>query len=273
MRGITRLHTVCIWCSKNERGDRTPLFGIKICSSSFSQLTAMKYLFPPLVIPSVPIQGSDARFPILRIFCVGRNYEAHARELGGEVDREAPFYFTKAAAHYVPSGATVPYAQGTANLHHEMELVVAIGRSGFQIAEGQALAHVFGYACGLDMTRRDLQAALRAKQLPWDMAKDFENAAVVSALVPASAIGHPGKGKIELKVNGDIRQSSDLGLMIHPVPAIITHLSRYYHLQPGDLIFTGTPEGVGPVIVGDRVEGMIERVGEIVLNIGVADSQ
>ena len=229
----------------------------------------MKYLFTPPAVPSVPIQGSDEHFPVRCIFCVGRNYEAHVRELGNEVGLETPFYFTKAAAHYVPSGATVPYPPGPANYHHEMELVVAIGKTGFNIPEDQALEHVFGYACGLDMTRRDLQATLREKKLSWDIAKDFENAAVVSALAPASAIGHPRKGKIELKVNGNIRQSSDLGLMIHPVPALIAHLSRFYHLQPGDLMFTGTPEGVGPVIAGDRIEGMIEGVGEIALNIGV----
>ncbi|MDD5059352.1 MAG: fumarylacetoacetate hydrolase family protein [Sideroxydans sp.] len=231
----------------------------------------MNYLFTPPAVASVPIRGSDEYFPIRRIFCVGRNYEAHAKELGNAVDRESPFYFTKSASHYVSSGATVPYPPGTANYHHEMELVVAIGQAGFHIAEEQALAHVFGYACGLDMTRRDLQAALREKKLSWDIAKDFENAAVVSALMPASTIGHPGTGKIELKVNGDMRQSSDIGLMIHPVPALIAHLSRYYHLQPGDLIFTGTPEGVGPVVAGDRIEGMIEGVGEIELNIGAAE--
>lgn len=231
----------------------------------------MKYLFTPPAVPSVPIQGRDDFFPIRRIFCVGRNYEAHAKELGNAVDREAPFYFTKAASHYVPSGATVLYPPCTANYHHEMELVVAIGQHGFQIAEEHALAHVFGYACGLDMTRRDLQAVLREKKLSWDIAKDFENAAVVSALSPASTIGHPASAKIELKVNGNLRQSSDIGLMIHPVPALIAHLSRYYHLQPGDLIFTGTPEGVGPVVAGDRIEGMIERVGEIALNISAAE--
>ena len=192
----------------------------------------MKYLFTPPTVPSVPIQGSDEHFPIRRIFCIGRNYEAHAREMGLVADREVPFFFTKASAHYVASGATVPYPPGTANYHHEMELVVALGKGGFNIPEEQALAHVFGYACGLDMTRRDLQIALREKKLSWDLAKDFENAAVLSALVPTTAIGHPGKGKIELKVNGEIRQSSDLGLMIHPVPAIIAHLSRFYHLQP-----------------------------------------
>jgi len=230
-----------------------------------------KYLFAPPAVASLPIRGSDEHFPIRRIFCVGRNYEAHAKEMGLEADRDAPFFFTKATAHYVPSGATVPYPPSTANYHHEMELVVGVGKAGFQIPEDQALSHVFGYACGLDMTRRDLQIQAREKKLPWDMAKDFENAAVVAEMAPASGIGHPEKGKIELKINGVIRQSSDLGMMIHPVPAIIAHLSRFYHLQPGDLIFTGTPEGVGPVAVGDRIEGTIEGVGVITLNIGAAD--
>ncbi|MFZ2302971.1 MAG: fumarylacetoacetate hydrolase family protein [Gallionella sp.] len=230
-----------------------------------------KYLFSPPAVASVPIRGSDEHFPIRRIFCVGRNYEAHAREMGLEADRETPFFFMKASTHYAPSGATIPYPPGTANYHHEMELVVGIGKAGFQIPEGQSLSHVFGYACGLDMTRRDLQIQAREKRLPWDFAKDFENAAVLSEMSPVSGIGHPVKGRIELKVNGIIRQSSDMSLMIHPVSAIIAHLSRFYHLQPGDLIFTGTPEGVGPVIAGDRIEGAIEGVGEITLNIGAAD--
>ncbi len=230
-----------------------------------------KYLFDPPPVASLAVRGSDGRFPIRRIFCVGRNYEAHAREMGLEASREAPFFFTKAAAHYVPSGATVPYPPGTADYQHEMELVVGIGKAGFRIPESEALAHVFGYACGLDMTRRDLQLQAREKKLPWDFAKDFENAAVLSEMAPASGIGHPDTGKIELRVNGAIRQSSDLSLMIHQVPAIIAHLSRFYHLQPGDLIFTGTPEGVGPVVAGDRIEGSIEGVGGIALNIGVAD--
>lgn len=230
-----------------------------------------KYLFAPPAVASVPVRGSDAHFPVRRIFCVGRNYEAHAREMGLEADREAPFFFTKAAAHYVASGATVPYPPGTANYHHEMELVVGIGKAGFRISAEESLAHVFGYACGLDMTRRDLQIQAREKRLPWDFAKDFENAAVLSEMAPASGIGHPSKGRIELKVNGAVRQSSDLGLMIYAVPAVIAYLSRFYHLQPGDLIFTGTPEGVGPVAVGDRIEGMIAGVGEIALNIGAAD--
>lgn len=231
-----------------------------------------KYLFAPPAVASVPVRGRDERFPIRRIFCVGRNYEAHAREMGLDACRETPFYFIKSPAHFAPSGATVPYPPGTANYHHEMELVAGIGKAGFRIPEAQSLAHVFGYACGLDMTRRDLQKQAREKQLPWDIAKDFENAAVLSELVPASGIVRPNKGKIELKVNGIVRQSSDLSMMIHPVSAIIAHLSRYYHLQPGDLIFTGTPEGVGPVVAGDRIDGMIEGLGEIALHIGAADS-
>src|SRR5574340_1128615 len=215
----------------------------------------MKYLFPPPAVASLAIRGSDEHFPIRRIFCVGRNYEAHAREMGLEASRDAPVFFTKAAADY----------------QHEMELVVCIGNAGFRISEGESLAHVFGYACGLDMTRRDLQVQAREKKLPWDFAKDFENAAVLSEIAPASGIGHPDKGRIELKVNGAVRQSSDLSLMIHQVPAIIAYLSRFYHLQPGDLIFTGTPEGVGPVVAGDRIEGMIEGVGRIALNIGAGD--
>ena len=152
-----------------------------------------------------------------------------------------------------------------------MELVVAIGKAGFRIPETAALDHVFGYACGLDMTRRDLQLAERAKQRPWDLGKDFEQAAVLADIVPAADIGHPTKGRIALAVNGEVKQSSDLGLLIHPVPALLAHLSRYFHLAPGDLIYTGTPEGVGPVIAGDRLEGSIEGVGSIALAIGPAE--
>ncbi len=228
------------------------------------------HLFPPPAIPSLSIRASQQRFPIRRIFCVGRNYEAHAREMGMVVERDAPFYFTKSAINFVPSGATIPYPPGTADFQHEMELVVCIGKAGFQIPDAQALSHVFGYACGLDMTRRDLQIRAREKKLPWDMGKDFENAAVLSEITPASAIGHPASGKIELKLNGIIKQSSDISLMIHPIPALIAHLSGFYHLQPGDLVFTGTPEGVGPVAAGDRIEGMIEGVGTIALNISGA---
>jgi len=230
-----------------------------------------QYLFPCPDVVAAPIRGLAEAFPIRRIFCVGRNYEAHAREMGVAVDREAPFYFTKAALDYVPSGATIAYPPGTSNYHYELELVAAIGRDAFRIAEADALDHVFGYAVGLDMTRRDLQLAAREKQRPWDLGKDFEESAVLSEIVPASLIGHPAQGKIELKVNGVVKQSSDLKLLIHPVAALVSHLSRYYHLRPGDLIYTGTPEGVGAVVPGDRIEGSIDSVGSIALAIAAAE--
>ncbi len=229
------------------------------------------YAFPPPAPVAAPIRGRDERFPITRIFCVGRNYEAHAREMGVEVDREAPFYFTKAASAYVPSDATVAYPPGTENYHYEMELVVAIGKPAFRIAKEDALDVVFGYACGLDMTRRDLQLAARAKQRPWDIGKDFEESAVLSEIVPVAEAGHPSAGSLELRVNGEPRQSTDLTLLIWSVPELIAHLSRYYHLQPGDLIFTGTPEGVGAVNPGDRIEGVVAGVGTIALTIGNAE--
>lgn len=229
-----------------------------------------QYLFPPPTVVSASVRGSAGRFPINRIFCVGRNYEAHAKEMGVAVDREAPFYFTKGAGDYVPSGLTVRYPPGTSNYHYEMELVVAIDKAGFQIVEEDALSHVFGYACGLDMTRRDLQLQARENRRPWDIGKDFEESAVLSEIVPAADIGHPHSGRIQLKVNGETKQSSDLSLLIHPVPALIAHLSRYYHLQPGDLIYTGTPEGVGPVVLGDSISGSIEGVGTIALKVSAA---
>jgi fumarylpyruvate hydrolase len=229
-------------------------------------------LFPPIPVVAAPVRGETAFFPLRRIFCVGRNYEAHAREMGVVVDREAPFYFMKDASAFVPSGATIPYPPGTANFHYEMELVVAIGKDGFRINEAAALDHVYGYACGLDMTRRDLQLQAREKQRPWDLGKNFENAAVLSAIVPAAQCGHPAAGKIALSVNGSVKQSSDLSLLIHSVPVLIAHLSNYYHLQAGDLIYTGTPEGVGPVFAGDQIAGEIEGVGAIALSIGAAES-
>lgn len=229
-----------------------------------------EYLFPLPSSPAASIRGRAERFPIRRIFCVGRNYEAHAREMGGVVDREAPFYFTKSSIHYAPSGSTIAYPSGTTNYHYEMEFVVAIGKPGFRIAEAQALDHVFGYACGLDMTRRDLQATAKAQQRPWDIAKDVEQSAVLGEIAPATEIGHPNRGRIELRVNGETKQSADISQLIHSVPAVIAHLSQYYHLQPGDLIFTGTPEGVGAVKPGDRLEGSIDGVGTIAAQLGEA---
>lgn len=227
-------------------------------------------LFP---VPSplmLPVRGRDQRIAIRRIFCVGRNYEAHAKEMGVAVDREAPFYFTKAAEHYVPSGSVVPYPPGTSNYQYELELVAVLGGPAFHVPLDRALDCVFGYACGLDMTRRDLQLAAREQRRPWDLGKDFEQSAVVSDVVPAAAIGHPREGTLELRVNGDIKQQSNVSLLIHGVPEIIAHLSRFYHLQPGDVIFTGTPEGVGPVNPGDEIHGLIDGVGTIALRIGAA---
>lgn len=230
-----------------------------------------KYLFNPPECPVAPVRGKAELFPIHRIFCVGRNYAAHAKEMGVEADREAPFYFIKASDAYVASGTTIPYPPGTANLHHEIELVVAIGKAGFQIAQSEALSHVYGYACGLDMTRRDLQNQAKEKQRPWDLGKNFENSAVLSEIVPVALCGHPTAGKIALAVNGQVRQSGDLSDQIHSVAAVIAHLSGYYHLQPGDLIYTGTPEGVGPVVAGDTLTGEIDGVGRITLTLNAAE--
>ena len=226
-----------------------------------------EYIFDPAPTVSVEISGSDARFPVNRVFCVGRNYAAHVREMGFDPDREEPCYFTKSSRCIVPSGSEIPYPPATTNYHHEVELVVAIGKAGFELAANDALSVVYGYACGLDMTRRDLQVASRESKGPWDIGKDFENAAVISPIKPAAEIGHPDGGRIELAVNGELRQDSDLDNLIWSVPEIIAHLSRYYRLEPGDLIYTGTPDGVGPVVPGDRITGSVAGVGEIELGI------
>ena len=235
------------------------------------QAHVSQYVFAPPTQPAAPVRGRAQHLAIRRIFCVGRNYEDHAKEMGAAVDREAPFYFMKASDHVVASGSTVPYPPGTKNYHYEMEMVVAIGTGGFRIAEAQALEHVFGYACGLDMTRRDLQSAAKDKQRPWDIGKNVEQSAVLGEIAPAAEIGHPARGRIELRVNGETKQSGDLSLLIHGVAAVIADLSKYYHLQPGDLVYTGTPAGVGPVKPGDRLEGSIEGVGSIALQIGEAE--
>jgi fumarylpyruvate hydrolase len=226
------------------------------------------FLFEPRPLPSLAVEGLDRRYAVARIFCVGRNYEEHAREMGQRIDRERPFYFSKSATALRESGATIPYPPGTSNYHFECELVVALGAPFFQGAAGDALEAVYGYACGLDMTRRDLQLAERAKQRPWTLGKDVEASAPVSPIAPAARIGHPGHGRIELAQNGVVRQSADIGAMVWSVAEIVAHLSGYYHLGPGDLIFTGTPAGVGPVLPGDRLEGRIEGVGALSATIG-----
>jgi fumarylpyruvate hydrolase len=227
-----------------------------------------QFLFDPPPPASLMIDGDGRRYPVRRIFCVGRNYEDHARETGQAIDREKPFYFSKSPTALRESGATIPYPPGTTNYHFEFELVVALGAPAFKIAQDDALSAVFGYACGLDMTRRDLQLAERVKQRPWTLGKDVEASAPVSSIVPAQRIGHPTHAKIELRQNGVVRQSGDIDAMVWSVAELIAHLSLFYHLGPGDLIFTGTPAGVGPVSPGDRLEGAIEGVGALIVVVG-----
>lgn len=228
----------------------------------------MPYLFPASEWPTLPVTGEPATYPVRRIFCVGRNYAAHAAEMGNEVDREAPFYFTKSALAATSSGATVPYPPGTSDFHHEMELVVAIGAPAFHTPRDRAMAAVFGYGCGIDLTRRDLQAAAKDKRRPWDTSKDFEQAAILGPLTRAAAAGELGPKRIWLSVNDQPRQDALLADMIHDVAGIIADLSKFYHLGPGDIIMTGTPAGVGPLVPGDRVEGGIDGLAPINLRVG-----
>jgi fumarylpyruvate hydrolase len=229
------------------------------------------YLFPPPAVASLPIRGQAERYAVNRIFCVGRNYHAHAAEMGRSVDKsvDPAFYFTKSPQTLVPSGATVAYPPGTQNYHYEMELVVAIGKGGFRVSENQAHQLVYGYASGLDMTRRDLQLAARDKGRPWDLGKDFEESAICSEIVPMPGVVLE-QAAISLQVNGQTRQSSDISKLIWNVREIIADLSRFYHLQPGDLIYTGTPEGVGAVFTGDHLMGRIEGVADVALTVGPA---
>jgi fumarylpyruvate hydrolase len=219
-----------------------------------------------IAVPSLSVEGSDARFPVGRIYCVGRNYADHAREMGHDPDREPPFFFMKAANSVVESGATIAYPVGTKDVHHEIEMVVAISKGGKNIPVEKALEHVWGYAVGLDMTRRDIQGEAKKMGRPWEMGKSFDESAPISALRPASKIGHPAKGAIWLKVNGQTKQQGDLAMQIWSVPEQINYLSNLITLQPGDLIFSGTPAGVGPVKAGDKLEGHVDGVGELVVN-------
>ena len=211
---------------------------------------------PPPV--SVEVAGSSERFPVHRIYCVGRNYAAHAREMGMDPEREPPFFFSKPADAIVPNGAAVPYPPRTSNLHHEIELVVAIGAGGRDIPLANALAHVYGYAVGNDLTRRDLQFAAREKGQPWDVAKGFDHSAPITAIRRAAEVGHCERGRRWIEVNGERRQQADLSEMIWSVPEIVAELSTLFDLVPGDLIFTGTPAGVGPVKPGDSLVGGID---------------
>jgi len=215
------------------------------------------FAFPPQPLPTAEVSGTRQRFPIHRIYCVGRNYADHIREMGGNTEREPPVFFTKPPDAVMPNDAAVPYPPRTSNFHHEIELVIAIARGGRNIGKENALDHVFGYAVGNDLTRRDLQHASKQKGLPWDTSKGFDCSAPLSAIRPASR-GHLSKGRIWLTVNGQLRQESDIAEMIWNVPEVIAELSTLFELKPGDLIFTGTPAGVGALQPGDRVEGGIE---------------
>ena len=228
-------------------------------------------LFDIPASPVVPVKGETAGYPVHRIFCVGRNYAAHAAEMGVEVDREAPFYFTKAASAIVQSGATIPYPPGTENFHYEMEFVVALGAPAFRVSPGDAAKAVYGYACGLDMTRRDLQLAARAKQRPWDLGKDVEQSAAIAEITKAAAFGAVGPQAIRLTVDGALKQDAVLDDLICSVDELVSHLSHYYHLRAGDLIYTGTPAGVGPVEPGQAIVGTIDGLAPVRLTIGAAD--
>lgn len=229
------------------------------------------YVFPPAAQPSVGIHGSAQRYAVARIFCVGRNYAAHTREMGGDPSRESPFYFTKPANALTPSGSTVAYPPATKDYHYELELVIAIGAPVFKVTPEVARAAVWGYAAGLDMTRRDLQAEARKAGRPWDTAKGFEASAVITELVRASEAGPMTAGAIILAVNGVEKQHGDLADMIWNVPEIVANLSQLYHLHPGDLIYTGTPDGVGPVLPGDVITGHIDGLPALTLTITHAD--
>jgi len=227
----------------------------------------MTYVIEPQAITTLPVAGSDQQFPVRRVYCVGRNYAAHAREMGFDPDREPPFFFCK------PSDAVVPVADGqtleldypveTSNYHYEIELVVAIGKGGRDIPQEQANEHVWGYAVGLDMTRRDRQMQMREMGRPWELGKAFDRSAPIGPLYPASQVGHPQHAGIWLQVNGADKQRSDIDKLIWSVPETIAYLSRFFELQPGDLIMTGTPEGVGPVVKGDLMVGGVDGLGEI----------
>ena len=228
-------------------------------------------LFAVPAAPLVPVEGAAGAFPVRRIFCVGRNYAAHAAEMGNEVDREAPFYFTKSAHDICLSGATIPYPLETRDCHHEMEFVVAIGAPAFRVSEAEAMTAIYGYACGIDLTRRDLQGAAKEKRRPWDLGKDFEHSAIIAPITPRAAFGEIGDQAIRLAVDGTVTQDARLSDMVWSVPEVIAHLSRFYHLQPGDLIYTGTPAGVGPVGPGNVLIGEVDGLAPLHLSIGPAE--
>jgi len=226
----------------------------------------MAYVIPSPVAPSVAVKGTDNRFPVRRIFCVGRNYAAHAREMGND-DREPPFFFTKPADAVVANDSSVPYPSRTSNFHHEVELVVALGSGGANVAKGDASALIYGYAVGIDLTRRDLQSVFKDKGQPWDASKGFDKSAPLAAIHPRKEVGLIETGGIWLKVNGKDRQRANVAEMTWKVPEIIAELSSLFELAAGDLIFTGTPAGVGPLVRGDVVEAGIDGLTPLTIKI------
>ena len=230
----------------------------------------MDFVIPAPPQATVAVAGEDARFPVRRIFCVGRNYAAHAREMGKDPDREPPFFFTKPADAVVDSGATIPFPPETRNLHHEIELVVAIGAEGSDVAQADTKALIWGYGTGIDLTRRDLQTQAKEMGRPWDWGKAFDNSAPCAPLVRRDKAGEIGKARIWLDVNGETRQDASVEELIWDIPEILSIISHSIALKPGDLIYTGTPAGVGKLEPGDVVEGGVEGLPDIKLTLGGA---
>ena len=231
----------------------------------------MSYVIPVWNVPAIPVAGRSDRFPVRHVYCVGRNYAEHAKEMGGDASKEPPFFFTKPADAIVPvvppEVGDVRYPSATKNYQHELELVVAIGTAGAKLAPEKASEIIYGYAVGLDMTRRDLQNAMREIKRPWDIGKSFAEAAPIGPVYPVTQVGHPSRGRIALDVNGEPRQRGDLADMIWDVPHVLSFLSQYYELLPGDLVFTGTPSGVAAVVPGDQLVGRVEGLGTLSIRI------
>ncbi len=226
----------------------------------------MSFVIPAPPTASVEVTGTDDRFPVRRIYCIGRNYLAHRKEMGHD-DRKPPFYFQKPADALLETGGEFPYPSQSENVHFEIELVVAIAKGGVNISIEDALDHVYGYGLGIDMTRRDIQSKAKQDGKPWESAKSFDHSAPISPIRPASEIGHPDSGRIWLAVNGEVRQDSDLNLQIWNVQEGISHLSKLYQVAPGDLIYTGTPDGVGPINPGDLITAGIDGIGELEIKV------
>lgn len=230
----------------------------------------VKFAVAAPVQQSLPIVGSDERFPVRRIYCIGRNYVAHVREMGGDEARDFPLIFQKPTDAIVQDGATIPYPPKTDNFHFELELMVVMKSGGYNIAKEEALSHVYGYGICLDMTRRTVLDTSEGPRSPWELKKSFDHSAPCGPVYPVDAIGHPSSGRITLTVDGKVHQDSDLDRMIWRVPEIIATLSNYYSIEPGDVIMTGTPDGVGPVVPGNVMVGRIENLGELTIRVGEA---